>query len=80
MEKVKNAVDFIVKNLVDDAESVEVTCEQNENNVDCFVLVSENDIGKVIGKNGKVANAIRMVVRTIGKKDNFRVNVKIDKK
>lgn len=79
MENVKNAVDFIIKNLVDDAESVKITCEQNGNTVECNVIVSETDIGKVIGRNGKVANAIRMVVRTIGKKDNFRVNIKIDK-
>ena len=80
MEKVKNAVDFIIKSLVDNEAEVEVRCEQRENNVDCFVVVSEEDIGKVIGRNGKVANAIRMVVRTIGKKENYRVNVKIDKK
>ncbi len=79
MENVKNAVDFIIKNLVEDTDSVNITCEQNGNNVDCKVIVSEADIGKVVGRNGKVANAIRMVVRTIGKKDNFRVNIKIDK-
>ena len=79
MENVKNAVDFIIKSLVNDADSVKITCEQKGNDVDCFVLVAEEDIGRVIGRNGKVANAIRMVVRTIAKKDNFRVNIKIDK-
>lgn len=79
MENVKNAVEFIIKNLVEDETSVRVTCAQNGDNVDCQVIVSEADIGKVIGRNGKVANAIRMVVRTIGKKNNFRVNIKIDK-
>ena len=79
MENVKNAVDFIIKSLVEDAESVKITCEQNDKNVECKVVVPESEIGRVIGRNGKVANAIRMVVRTIGKKNDFRVNIKIDK-
>lgn len=79
MEKVQNAVDFIIKSLVDDPANVKITCEKHDKNVDCKVVVPESEIGKVIGRNGKIANSIRMVARTIGKKDNLRVNIKIDK-
>ena len=54
----------IIKSIVKDEESVAVKefPSEDENTMDIEVLVSEDDLGRVIGKNGKIANAIRMLV------------------
>ena len=55
----------IIKSIVKDEESVAVKefPSEDENTIDIEVLVSEDDLGRVIGKNGKIANAIRMLVQ-----------------
>ena len=77
----KELVEFIVKNLVEDDAAVEILVEESAKDVNVLVKVSEADLGKVIGRNGKVANSIRTVARTCGKKSNKHVNIKFtDKK
>lgn len=77
----KELVEFIVKSLVEDTDKVEVSVSEQDKEFNILVCVSETDLGKVIGKSGKVANAIRTVVRTSGKKVNKRVSIKFtDKK
>lgn len=74
----KELVEFIVKNLVDNPDDVAVTTVDEGN---CLVIktkVNPADMGKVIGKNGKVANSIRMVVRSIARKKDEHVVVKFD--
>ena len=71
----------IVKNIVKDEEGVSVKefPSDNENEIIIEVLVSSSDIGRVIGKNGKVANAIRTLVQaTSFLKDNKYVKINID--
>ena len=72
----------IIKNIVKDEEAVSVKefPSENENEINIEVLVSENDIGRVIGKNGKTANAIRTLVQESSSlKDNKYVKINIDK-
>lgn len=72
----------IIKSIVKDEESVAVKefPSEDENTIDIEVLVSEDDLGRVIGKNGKIANAIRMLVQTSSSlKDNKYVKINIDK-
>lgn len=77
----KELVEFIVKNLVNNPEEVNVLVEESAKEVNILVTVTEEDLGKVIGKGGKVANSIRTVARTSGKKQNKFVNIKFtDKK
>ena len=77
----KDLVEFIVKSLVENDEAVEVLVEEDNKDVNVLVKVAEEDLGKVIGKGGKVANSIRTVARTSGKKQNKFVNIKFtDKK
>ena len=76
----KELVEFIVKSLVEDADAVEVFVEEDSKDVNVLVKVAENDLGKVIGKGGKVANSIRTVARTSGKKQNKFVNIKFAEK
>lgn len=77
----KELVEFIVKSLVDNDAEVNVLVEESAKEINVLVKVSEEDLGKVIGKGGKVANSIRTVARTCGKKQNKHVNIKFtDKK
>lgn len=71
--------EFIVKSLVNDKESVSVKefPSDDERTIIIQVLVSETDMGKVIGKSGKIANAIRTLVQA-SSSINDRKSVKIN--
>jgi len=69
-------VKFIVESLVDDPEKVEVKEEGNAINI----YAAKEEIGKVIGKQGKIAKAIRTVVKAASVKDNSRWMVEIIEK
>ena len=74
--------EFIVKSLVPDSEDISVKEfeSENENEVLIQVLVKEEDMGKVIGRGGKVANAIRTLVQASSYlKDNKRVKINVEK-
>ncbi|MEG1494935.1 MAG: KH domain-containing protein [Bacilli bacterium] len=71
----------IVKTLVQDPESISVKqfAENEDNEVIIQVMVAESDMGRIIGKAGKVANAIRTLVQASSYlKDNKKVRVNID--
>ena len=75
----KDLLISITKGLVDnpDAVSVDVS-EPNEEGVTVYRLhVAEDDMGRVIGKQGRIAKAIRSVVKAASTKDNKRVDVEI---
>ena len=75
----KELLEFIVTNLVENKENVTVDVKENGEFIDCLVTVSGDDFGKVVGRNGKIATAIRTLVRAAGRKLNKRANVKITK-
>lgn len=75
----KELVEFIVKNLVSNPDMVEVVETQKERETVYTVKIAEEDFGKIIGRSGKVATAIRTVVKTSAKKNNKRVFVKFEK-
>ena len=75
----KELVEFIVKNLVANPDSVEVVEEEKERETVYIVKIAEDDFGRIIGRSGKVATAIRTVVRTSAKKANKRVFVRFEK-
>ncbi|PIQ77124.1 RNA-binding protein [Candidatus Peregrinibacteria bacterium CG11_big_fil_rev_8_21_14_0_20_46_8] len=70
-------VEYIVKQLVNDPDNVEITRGIDEMGVLITLKVSKEDMGRVIGKNGQTAKAIRILLRIIGSKNNSRVNLKI---
>ena len=72
----KELVEYIVKSLVIDENAVAVTeTEENDETV-IHVQVAEGDMGRVIGKGGKVASSIRAIVRSISARENKKVFVK----
>lgn len=73
----KNLVEVIVKALVDHPEEVVIN-EKEEKGVEVLeVRVAESDMGKVIGKQGRIAKAIRSVVKAAAVKENKKVSVDI---
>ncbi|HXE71357.1 MAG TPA: KH domain-containing protein [Candidatus Nitrosotenuis sp.] len=73
----KDLVEFLARQLVDEPEQVEVTQVDGERSVIVELRVSPDDKGKIIGKNGKTAQAIRTLARAAGLRDGKRVLVEI---
>ncbi|MDE6951813.1 MAG: KH domain-containing protein [Lachnospiraceae bacterium] len=73
----KELVEVIAKALVDNPEEVVVTEKGEGKNITVELHVAADDMGKVIGKQGRIAKAIRSVVKAASTKDNKRVDVEI---
>ncbi len=72
---------YIVNSLVSKPENVEISVEDESEKVKVVkVVVDGEDMGKVIGRNGKVATAIRTIVKSVTTKENKRYIVKIIEK
>ena len=70
-------VEYIVKELVSDVESVKVTMEEVDGVNQVSISVAPQDTGKIIGKQGKIAMAIRTVVKAVGVKERKKYSVEI---
>lgn len=70
----------IVSGLVEKPEEVTVTVDEpNEEGVVYYhIHVAENDMGRVIGKQGRIAKAIRVVMRAAANRNNEKISVEID--
>lgn len=74
-------VRFIVSKLADDPSEFDITTvKESEKTTIIKIQADKQNIGKVIGHNGKIANAIRVLVKSISLKDNIRYIVKISEK
>ncbi len=71
-------VEYVVKALVDNAEKVKVDRRVDEMGVLITLDVDAADMGKVIGRDGATAKALRTLLRVVGMKNNARVNLKIN--
>lgn len=73
----KDIVEIIAKALVDSPEEVVVTEKETEEEIIISLAVAQEDVGKVIGKSGKIAKAIRSVVKAAASKTEKKVTVSI---
>ena len=73
----KELVEIIAKALVDNPDEVVVTQKEDGRNIVVELHVASSDMSKVIGKQGRIAKAIRSVVKAASSKDNKRVDVEI---
>ena len=73
----KQLVETIAKALVDSPDEVVVTETENNREIVVILHVADGDMGKVIGKQGRIAKAIRSVVRAAASKTDKRVKVEI---
>lgn len=73
-------VEYIAKALVNNPEDVSVEVESNDGIVNVKLLVNPDDMGKVIGKQGKIANSMRSILKACAIKEEKKVNLFIDSK
>ena len=74
----KELLEVIAKNLVDDPSQVVVTEVQGERSIILELKVAPEDMGKVIGKQGKIAMSIRTLAKAVGMKEGKRYNIEIE--
>lgn len=77
MQQDQEFVEYIVKAIVDSPDEVKTDRTVDEMGVLITLSVSPSDMGKVIGKEGRTAKALRTLLRVLGAKNNARVNLKI---
>ncbi|MDI3542658.1 MAG: uncharacterized protein PWP57_261 [Candidatus Atribacteria bacterium] len=73
----KDLVEFIVKALVDYPEEVRISEVEGEQSVIYEIRVSQEDMGKIIGKQGRIARALRTIVKAAGAKKGKKTAVEI---
>ena len=73
----KELVELIAKALVDHPDQVQVTEQETDKSIVIELRVAAEDMGKVIGKQGRIANAIRTVVKSAANRDDKKVIVDI---
>ena len=70
-------LEYIVKNLVDDADQVKVDLIEGENGVLIEIRVAKDDIAKIIGREGRMIKALRLIMGTVAAKLSKKVRVEI---
>lgn len=73
----KEFVEYIVKNLVDNPDRVSINEIGGTQTLILELKVQKSDIGKIIGKNGKTINAIRTLLMSVASRNGLRVNLEI---
>ncbi len=77
-EKDQEFLEFVIKGLVEHPEDIKVSRVVDEMGVLLTLDLNAEDMGKVIGRSGNTAKAIRTLLRVVGMKHNARVNLKIN--
>jgi predicted RNA-binding protein YlqC (UPF0109 family) len=73
----KELIEYIVKTLVDDPSSVSVNCKEGERSTIIELRVAKEDIGKVVGKHGRIVMAIRTILSAASAKTKKRIILEI---
>lgn len=76
----KEIVEYIAKSLVSHPDDIVVEEVSNNGVVDLKLLVNADDMGKIIGKQGRIANSIRSILKACAVKEEKKVNLDIDSK
>ncbi|MBM3261472.1 KH domain-containing protein [Candidatus Kaiserbacteria bacterium] len=78
MEQDQQFLEYVVKSLVDNPDDVKIDRTVDEMGVLLRLSVNQDDMGKIIGRSGATAKAIRTILRVVGMKNDARVNLKIE--
>ena len=78
MEQDQQFLEYVVKALVDNPDDVKINRKMDQMGILLTLSVHKDDMGKVIGRSGATAKAIRTVLRVVGMKNDARVNLKIE--
>ena len=71
----KEVLELLITNLVEDKAAVKVNKVDSEKSIIFEVRVAEGDMGKVIGRQGKIAKSIRTVMKALAAKENKRITI-----
>ena len=77
-ERLRGLVTYLATNLVDDPDSVEVEARQRGGSVFISLRVPEEELGKVIGRGGRIARAMRTALMIAGSRNNVRASLDIE--
>jgi predicted RNA-binding protein YlqC (UPF0109 family) len=77
-ERLRGLVTYLATNLVDDPEGVEVEARQRGGSVFISLRVPEEELGKVIGRGGRIARAMRTALMIAGSRNNVRASLDIE--
>ena len=72
----KELIEFIVTSLVENKDAVKIDILDNENETIIKINVADEDMGRIIGKNGKIASSIRTIVKSVAGKNKRKTFVK----
>ena len=73
----KAFLEYVARSLVDDPEAVVVEMSEADDEVTLTLKVGEGDMGRIIGRDGRIANAIRSLLRVMGARDGRHVELEI---
>jgi predicted RNA-binding protein YlqC (UPF0109 family) len=71
-------LEYVARHIVDDPDAIRVEVEERRRGIELHLNVAPDDMGKVIGRRGRVAQALRTVVKAAGAVEGVEVNVAID--
>jgi len=71
-------LEYVARHIVDDQDAVRIEVEERRRGIELHLNVAPDDMGKVIGRRGRVAQALRTVVRAAGAREGVEVNVAIE--
>jgi uncharacterized protein len=74
---VKEFLDYVARSLVDNPDAVSVEVDERGDEVELTLSVDEADMGRVIGRDGRIANAIRSLLRVMGTREGVHVELEI---
>jgi predicted RNA-binding protein YlqC (UPF0109 family) len=74
---VKEFLEYVARSLVDDPDAVVVELDEADDEVTLTLKVGEGDMGRIIGRDGRIANAIRSLLRVMGARDGRHVELEI---
>jgi predicted RNA-binding protein YlqC (UPF0109 family) len=77
-DELRRLVQYLATNLVDAPDTVEVTAEQRGSAIHLNLRVPEEEMGKVIGRQGRIARAMRTIVMISGSRYNLRASLDIE--
>jgi predicted RNA-binding protein YlqC (UPF0109 family) len=74
---VKEFLEYVARSLVERPDAVVVEVEEEEGEISLLLTVDEADMGRVIGRDGRIANAIRSLLRVMGAREGRHVELEI---
>ena len=75
LDKKKEMLETIIKSLATDVDAVSINEIEGEKIIIYEVKVAESDMGKIIGKEGKIANSIRTIMKALAAKENKKISI-----